>query len=38
MKANIVIDISPPISGKNSGSELWAKMLLGNRIAGFLKM
>ena len=39
MKTNIVIDISPPTNIlQNSGSELWAKILLANQIAGFFKM
>ena len=38
MKTNIVINISPPISGKILVLKLWAKMLLASQIAGFFKM
>ena len=40
MKANIVIDISPPIpkSDKILGLGLWAEMMLASQIARFFKM
>ena len=38
METNIVTDITSPISGKILVLELWTKMLLANRIAGFFKI